>query len=75
MDEQTVEIYNQNFEKYVDKWEQTSAVVSSLLPHIFVSETTILEIGFGSGRDLSFLKNKRPVGNIRPYRTFRHTER
>jgi hypothetical protein len=38
--------------------QYSSAVVSSLLPHVFVSENSILEIGFGSGRDLSFLKNK-----------------
>ena len=58
MDERTVSVYNKNASKYCERWEKADSSVSSLLPHLFSEAGTILEIGFGSGRDLSFLKEK-----------------
>jgi len=58
MDEGTISIYNKNASKYCAQWEKADGFVSSLLPHLFSEAGNVLEIGFGSGRDLSFLKEK-----------------
>ena len=58
MDQQTISVYNKNAEEYCSRWEQADPAVYSLLPHIFSRCRTVLEIGFGSGRDLSFLLNE-----------------
>ena len=58
MDEGTISIYNKNASKYCAQWEKADSFVSSLLPHLFSEAGNVLEIGFGSGRDLSFLKEK-----------------
>lgn len=58
MDERTVSVYDNNAAKYCERWEKADSLVSSLLPHLFSEAGTVLEIGFGSGRDLAFLKQK-----------------
>ena len=58
MDRGTISVYDKNAAKYCDQWEKADSSISSLLPHLFSEAGSILEIGFGSGRDLSFLLNK-----------------
>jgi SAM-dependent methyltransferase len=58
MDERTVSVYNSSAAKYCERWEKADSSVFSLLPHLFSEAGTVLEIGFGSGRDLAFLKEK-----------------
>jgi hypothetical protein len=58
MDQHTVSVYNKNAAAYCRRWEEADSSAYSLLPHIFSQCRTVLEIGFGSGRDLSFLLNE-----------------
>jgi protein-L-isoaspartate O-methyltransferase len=58
MDGGTISAYDKNASTYCERWEKADSSVSSLLPHLFSEAGSILEIGFGSGRDLSFLLNR-----------------
>jgi hypothetical protein len=58
MDQETISAYNKNAAEYCSRWEQADPALYSLLPHIFSQCRTVLEIGFGSGRDMSFLLNE-----------------
>ncbi len=58
MDQETISAYNKNADEFCSRWEQADQGIHSLLPHIFSQCRTVLEIGFGSGRDMSFLLNE-----------------
>jgi hypothetical protein len=58
MDERTVNIYDTHATEYCRRWEDAGHPGSTLLPHLFPGGGAVLEIGFGSGRDISFMLKK-----------------
>src|SRR6056297_2698656 len=55
MDHATYEYYQDNAHEIFRRYEQNEAYDNSLLPHIFSKGQKVLDIGCGSGRDMSLL--------------------
>ncbi|MFP4179885.1 MAG: class I SAM-dependent methyltransferase [Spirochaetaceae bacterium] len=56
MDSNTLEYYKNNAREVFNRYESEEAVDNSLLPHVFSGGEKVLDIGCGSGRDMSLLK-------------------
>ena len=57
MDKHTINTYENKAKDYSLRWKKEESGISSLLPHLFSRDEKILDIGFGSGYDLSVMKN------------------
>lgn len=57
MDQPTLNFYNNNYKELQDKYSSSSPQYMNLFHRIFRENSTILDIGSGSGRDLNTLLN------------------
>ncbi len=72
MDTTTFEYYQHNVHEIFKRYEQNEAYDNSLLPHVFSKGQKVLDIGCGSGRDMSLLSEIGcEVYGIEPVEEFR----
>ena len=58
MDAQTIDYYNQNAASVSARYESVESPFSALLPYIFERGSRVLDVGCGSGRDLSLILHR-----------------
>ncbi|MEA3451097.1 MAG: class I SAM-dependent methyltransferase [Bacteroidota bacterium] len=56
MDNQTIQFYNENSAKIAERYNSLSDGISKYFSNAFISESKVLDIGCGSGRDLRMLR-------------------